>query len=141
MTINEVAKKLNISRRAIRFYEEKGLIAPDKRDSNQYRQFTENEVWRLQTIVTLREVGMGLDDIKTVLSQVELGNKDELLYYLEIQRSVMFSTWLEYKQQIITTDRMIEILKQQQALPLNEIYKLAEGSKRLRELSVRARVI
>ncbi|MCF6093796.1 MerR family transcriptional regulator [Microaerobacter geothermalis] len=134
MIINEVAKKLNISPRAIRFYEEKGLINPDRRDNNQYRTFTEKEVWRLQTIIALREVGMGLDDIKKVLGQVELGNKDELLYYLELQRSVMFSTWLEYKQQIITTDRMIEILKQEQALSLNEIVKLAEGSKRIREI-------
>ncbi|PZD93766.1 transcriptional regulator [Paenibacillus sambharensis] len=134
MTINEVAKRLNISRRSIRFYEEKGLIAPGKERHNQYRVFTEQDVWRLQTIAALREVGMGLDDIKRVLGPIEAGNKDELLNYLELQRSVMFSAWLEYKQQIEAAEQMIGILRQQEALPLQEIYKLAEGSRRLREL-------
>ncbi|MDF2726145.1 MAG: yrrT [Paenibacillus sp.] len=134
MTIHEVAKKLNISRRAIRFYEEKGLIAPAKQRDNRYRQFTEQEVWRLQTIITLREVGMSLDDIKAALGQIDSGNGRELLAYLDIQRSVLFAAWLEYKHQIATTDRMIDMLKQRQELALPDIYALAESSRRLREL-------
>jgi putative AdoMet-dependent methyltransferase len=46
MKIKELAEKLKISARAIRFYEEKGLISPVKLAGNQYRIFSENEVWR-----------------------------------------------------------------------------------------------
>ncbi|RXZ83885.1 methyltransferase domain-containing protein [Paenibacillaceae bacterium] len=134
MMINEVAKQLKLSRRTIRFYEAKGLIAPVKNTNNQYRSYTEQDIWRLQTIVTLREIGMPLEEIKKVLGHVEHGNTDELLYYLEIQRSALFSTWLEYKQQMTTTDQMIDILKREQSLPLHQIYKLAEGLKRIRQI-------
>jgi putative AdoMet-dependent methyltransferase len=132
MLINEIVQKLNISARAIRFYEEKGLISPQKQANNQYRIFSEQEVWRLQTIMALREVGMNLEDIKSALTQLDSGDYDELQYYLELQRSMMFSQWLEYKQLIATADELINMLKQDKSLPLSGIYALAEGSKRLR---------
>ncbi len=113
MKIKEVAEKLNISPRAIRFYEEKGLVIPDKQANNQYREFSEQDIWRLQTIIALREAGMTIDDIKRALEKIEGADKQELQYYLELQRSVMFSKWLEIKQIIETTDYMISILKRE----------------------------
>jgi putative AdoMet-dependent methyltransferase len=134
MKIKEIAEKLKISPRAIRFYEQKGLISPAKQKNNQYRIFSEHEVWRLQTIISLREVGMPIEEIKKVLAQIEAGDQDELQHYLELQRAVMVSQWVELKQMIETTDHMIELIKQNQSLALDNIYRLAEGSKRLREL-------
>ncbi|MFF2479975.1 methyltransferase domain-containing protein [Paenibacillus sp. NPDC058071] len=133
MQIKEIAKKLNISPRAIRFYEEKELIAPLKKMDNQYRQFQEKDVWRLQTIISLREAGMTIEDIKKALAEMEGDDHKELQYYLELQRSVMFAKWLEMKQMIETTDHMIDLVKSEQSLPLEQIYQLAEGSKRLRD--------
>lgn len=136
MQIKEVAAKLNISPRAIRFYEEKGLLAPSKRDGNQYREFNEQDIWRLQTIVSLRESGMAVADIKQALEQMEVQGHDELLYYLELQRSVLFANWLEIKQIIETTDDMIATVKNKKTLPIAGIYALAEGSRRLKEQRV-----
>ncbi|WP_342561368.1 MerR family transcriptional regulator [Paenibacillus sp. FSL R7-0345] len=133
MKIKEVSDRLKISQRAIRFYEEKGLIAPSKQDDNQYRMFDEEDIWRLQTIIALRESGMAVSDIQTVLSDIEVRGNSQLQYFLELQRSVMFSKWVEMKQIIETTDSMIASLKQNRALPLDDIYTLAEGSRRLRE--------
>ncbi|WP_274365900.1 methyltransferase domain-containing protein [Paenibacillus thermotolerans] len=133
MKIKEVADRLKISQRAIRFYEDKGLIAPSKRDDNQYRMFDEKDIWRLQTIIALRESGMSVSDIRTALPEVEAQENGQLRYFLELQRSVMFSKWVEMKQIIETTDKMIESLKNNQGLPLDDIYTLAEGSRRLRE--------
>ncbi|TXK81873.1 MerR family transcriptional regulator [Paenibacillus sp. N3.4] len=133
MKIKEIADKLKISPRTIRFYEEKGLIAPDKQDDNQYRDFTEKHIWRLQTIISLREAGMSIDHIKKALQDIDGQDHEELQYYLELQRSVLFAKWVEIKQIIETTDDMIQIVKNQKSLPLPDIYELAEGSRRLRE--------
>ncbi len=43
--IKEVADKLKVSPRAIRFYEDKGLIAPSKQEDNQYRTFHDEVIW------------------------------------------------------------------------------------------------
>ncbi|MFX3634309.1 MAG: methyltransferase domain-containing protein [Candidatus Pristimantibacillus sp.] len=133
MKIKEMADRLNISPRAIRFYEEKGLVAPAKQGNNQYRDFSEKDIWRLQTIISLREAGMTIEDIKKALIEIEGDDSRELQYYLELQRSVLFSKWLEMKQVIETTDYMIDLLKSQKSLPIEDIYQLAEGSKRLRD--------
>ncbi len=133
MKIKEVADKLKITQRAIRFYEDKGLIAPSKQDDNQYRIFDEEDIWRLQTIVALRESGMSINDIRAALSDIKAKGSSPLRYLLELQRSVMFSKWIEMKQIIKTTDQMIQTLKNNHELPLDDIYTLAEGSRRLRE--------
>ncbi|TFE24506.1 MerR family transcriptional regulator [Cohnella luojiensis] len=133
MKIKEVASRLNISPRAIRFYEEKGLLSPIKEPANLYRTFSEKDIWRLQTIISLREAGMSVADIRLVLEKWDENDKEELQYYLELQRSVMMSEWLQIKQVVETTDHMIELLKTKQSLPLEHIFRLAEASKQLRE--------
>jgi putative AdoMet-dependent methyltransferase len=133
MKINEVAKRLKISPRSIRFYEEKGLISPAKEPDNLYRSFSEKDIWRLQTIISLREAGMPIADIRLALEQSDDDNMEELRYYLELQRSVMMSEWLQIKQIIETTDHMIELLGTKKTLPLGHVFRLAEESKQLRE--------
>lgn len=133
MQIKELAGKLKISPRAVRFYEDKGLLRPAKQERSGYREFGEQDVWRLQTIISLREAGMTVADIKRVLDHMDDADTSELQYYLELQRSVLFAKWLELKQIIETTDDMIQMVKSNQGLPLDEIYRLAEGSRRLRE--------
>lgn len=133
MHIKEVAKKLNITARAIRFYEEKGLISPHKDEQNQYRIFHEKDIWRLQTIISLRESGMPLEDIGTALMNIEGDDYEELLHYLELQRSVMFAKWLEIQSAIELTDNMITIVRNKDKLPLEDIFELANSYKRLRD--------
>jgi len=136
VNIKEAADKLGITPRAIRFYEKKGLLSPAKQEANRYRTFSEQDIWRLQTIVSLRESGMSLSDIKQALEKWEADGMEELQYYLELQRSILMSEWLQIKQIVETTDRMIELLKNERSLPLEHIFGLASASKRLREQRV-----
>ncbi|BCG58499.1 MerR family transcriptional regulator [Paenibacillus sp. URB8-2] len=131
MKIKEVAERLGLSARAIRFYEEKGLIAPSKGD-NQYREFSEQEVWRLQTVIALREAGMSVEDIRRALQEWEGRDHERLQYYLELQRSALFAKWLEIKSMIETADSMIEMVKKERSLQLDDLYALAEASRKLR---------
>ncbi|NME98031.1 methyltransferase domain-containing protein [Aneurinibacillus aneurinilyticus] len=133
MRIKDIAGKLNISARAIRFYEQKGLISPRKQEENRYRLFTEEDAWRLQTIIALREVGMSVKEIKKILDEMNEGERKNISYYLELQRAAIFAKWVELKQMITTIDQMIAICKEKSAPDIEEMYRLSEGSKRLRE--------
>lgn len=133
MKIKEAAERLGISQRAIRFYEKQGLLSPSRQQHNGYREFGEEDIWRLQTIVALREAGMPIADIRTALAEIDAKDEDRLMELLELQRSVMFAKWVEMKQMIETADRMIETLRQNRTLPINDIYQLAESSRILRE--------
>lgn len=79
MTINEIAKELNITKRAIKFYEEKGLIKVAK-DSNGYRNYSDRDVEVLRMISLYRKLGITISDIQKLL---EKDNKDILVSILE----------------------------------------------------------
>lgn len=132
MKIKEIAEKLNISSRAIRFYEEKGLLAPAK-DGSGYRAFDESDVWRLQTVIALREAGMPLEDIRRTIAANSAGDRDAIRRSLEIQRSGMASKWIELKQMIETADRMLALTNERETAPVEAMYRIAELSRRLRE--------
>ncbi|QKY70617.1 MerR family transcriptional regulator [Lentibacillus sp. CBA3610] len=104
MHIKQAAKQLNTTSRTIRFYEEKGLIKPQKDADNDYRMFTDNDLLRLSTILALREIGMRIDTIKAILDDQDMNMTD----YLNVQRSALFEKWIEMKDMIQTIDQMIE---------------------------------
>ena len=64
--ITELAKEHGISLRAIRFYEDKGLLAP--RRINGGRAYTRRDKVRLGLILRGKAVGMSLAEIEHILS-------------------------------------------------------------------------
>lgn len=74
MLINEVIRQVDLTRRAVKFYEEKGLLKPSK-DANGYRNYTEEDVLRLKEISVYRKLGIRIPDIKKLLD----GKDGELL--------------------------------------------------------------
>jgi putative AdoMet-dependent methyltransferase len=133
MNIKDAADRLGISARAIRFYEEKGLIQPAKQTNNGYRTYTENDIWRLQTIAALREIGMSLQDITQALGEIDQGNQQRLEEYLELQQAVMYAQWVELKRMLDTTQRMIDLNRQDGPLDVTHLHDLADSARRLRE--------
>lgn len=64
MSIGEVAKSLNLTRRIILNYEAKGLLIPDKKDGDKgNRYYSADSVSRVRTIRILQNLGISLDDI------------------------------------------------------------------------------
>lgn len=84
MRILQAAETLHTTAKAIRFYEKEGLLKPEKDASNGYRNFNENDLLRLSTILALREIDIPVADIKKLL---ENDNMD-MNQYLNIQRKM-----------------------------------------------------
>lgn len=132
MHIRQLAERLRTSPRAIRFYEEKGLISPEKDPHNRYRLFSERDAWRLQTILALREVGMPIRAIKRVLEAMDEGENSGVRRYLELQRSAMYFEWIRLREMIETVDGMIDSTENRTP-DWEDIYRLTEQSKRQRD--------
>lgn len=62
MLVNEVCKKCGLTKKAIEYYENQGLICPSVMD-NGYRQFSDSDVLRLEKISVLRGLGLSVSDI------------------------------------------------------------------------------
>ena len=65
MTIKEMEARTGMSRANIRYYEQEGLIAP-QRDSNGYRNYQESDLQALERILLMRRLGVSLEDIRAL---------------------------------------------------------------------------
>ena len=63
-TIKEVSELTGISIRALRYYDEIGLLVPHLRSKGGYRLYDEKSVEKLNAILFLRELEVPLDTIK-----------------------------------------------------------------------------
>lgn len=62
--IGELAKRLNITTRTIRYYEEIGLMGATERLGGGTRTYNNEDVLRLKFILKLKQLGISLKDIQ-----------------------------------------------------------------------------
>ncbi|GAA3891399.1 helix-turn-helix domain-containing protein [Streptomyces sp. NPDC003631] len=66
-TIGELARATGLTVRTIRYWSDEGALPPVARSSGGYRLYDAASVARLELIRTLRELGLGLADVRRVL--------------------------------------------------------------------------
>ncbi|MEC5386889.1 helix-turn-helix domain-containing protein [Uliginosibacterium sp. H3] len=66
-TISELGRESGVNPETIRYYERTGLLAAPTRASNGYRRYDEAAGKRLRFIRRGRELGFGIEEIKTLL--------------------------------------------------------------------------
>ncbi|HEX9512579.1 MAG TPA: MerR family transcriptional regulator [Puia sp.] len=74
MLIGELSVKTGLSRDTIRFYEKQGLVQvgrKDRRDNN-YKEYPEEMVGRLQTVKRMKNFGFTLNEVAGLLDMIEV---------------------------------------------------------------------
>ena len=66
MKINQVEELVGITKKNIRFYEEQGLIKPDRDPENSYRDYSMSDVEKLRRIKLLRQLEVPCETIRKV---------------------------------------------------------------------------
>jgi len=83
-TISQLAEEFDISTRTIRFYEEKGLIAPRRSKGNQ-RIYAKRDRARLKLILRGKRFGYSLDEISEMMgmNDIDMNEADQIKKALE----------------------------------------------------------
>ncbi|GAA3863997.1 MerR family transcriptional regulator [Streptomyces lacrimifluminis] len=68
LTIGQLAHRTGLSVRTLRFWSDEGAVPPVARSASGYRLYDAGSVARVELVRTLRELGLGLDDVCRVLS-------------------------------------------------------------------------
>ena len=68
-SINDVAKLFSITTNKLRFYEKKGLLAYQRDASSNYRYYHNEDIKKIQIILTYRVLGFSISDIKDILAK------------------------------------------------------------------------
>lgn len=78
LTIGKLARKFDLSRSTLLYYDRIGLLKPSSRTPSNYRMYTQSDVRRLEKICLFRQAGMDLKTIAATLSTSQ-GSLAEIL--------------------------------------------------------------
>lgn len=67
MNISQAAAATRLPAKTIRYYEDIGLIYPERRD-NGYRDFAESQVHSLRFLARARDMGFSIEDCRSLLA-------------------------------------------------------------------------
>ncbi len=102
-SITELCREFEVTPRTLRFYEQKGLLAPNRRGWT--RLFTYRDRARLQLILRGKKVGFSLEEIKEMLDLYNL--KDGQLTQLRVSSTKMRERLTALKQQQVEIQEAI----------------------------------
>jgi DNA-binding transcriptional MerR regulator len=74
--IGDLARQAGVSVRAIRYYEELGLLCPETHSVGGFRLYTSESLRRLQVIHFLKELGLSLVEIRQIFQAKKPGAGD-----------------------------------------------------------------
>lgn len=97
MLLNEIINEVGMTKRAVKYYEEKGLLSVEK-DVNGYRNYTERDVETLKKISVYRKLGIGIKDIQSLLESDD--------------KSILLRIYREKSAEKVLQDAELESLKQ-----------------------------
>jgi DNA-binding transcriptional MerR regulator len=102
-SITELCREFDVTPRTLRFYEQKGLLSPNRRGWT--RLFTYRDRARLQLILRGKKVGFSLEEIKEMLDLYNL--KDGQLTQLRVASTKMRERLEALKKQQIEIEEAI----------------------------------
>ena len=106
MSIGEFSMLSRISVKALRFYDEQGLLRPGHTDSRSgYRYYSSAQLPEANMIRLLRSLEFGLEDIQVFLKQQGISTRRRLL---EKHRQKMENRLENYRSIILSIERLIE---------------------------------
>jgi DNA-binding transcriptional MerR regulator len=97
-SIGQLAARTGLTSRTIRFWSDAGLVPPAGRSAGGYRLYDAEAVARLDLVWTLRELGLGLEVIRAILSRATTVTQvaaahvavlDEQIRLLRLRRAVL----------------------------------------------------
>ena len=59
---------LNVTKKTLIYYENEGLVKP-ARDSNNYRNYSQEDISRIKFILLLREMDVNIEEIKQIINE------------------------------------------------------------------------
>ena len=122
-SITELCREFNVTPRTLRFYEQKGLLAPARRGWT--RLFSYRDRARLQLILRGKKVGFSLEEIKEMLELYNL--KDGQLTQLRVAATKFRERREALQQQRVEVEEAMEELEKTITL-IDNLLKDREGS-------------
>jgi DNA-binding transcriptional MerR regulator len=111
-SISELSREFDVTTRAIRFYEDEGLLEPNRK--GRHRVYSSRDRIRLKLILRGKRLGFSLSDIGDIIDMYdsEPGEEGQLQYFIEII-SVRRKTLKQQRDDIEVTLKELDSIERQ----------------------------
>ncbi len=89
MTIGKFAAAQGVSVETIRFYQRRGLLTQPERRGSGFREYSEEDLWRLAFIRRAQQLGFTLGEIAELLGPAQARSADDILRAAEAKLSAV----------------------------------------------------
>lgn len=122
-TTGQVAKQRSLSVRTLRYYDQIGLLRPSFKDEHGKRYYSEEDLFRLEKILLLREIGLPLEEIEQVLENVSY-REVLIAHHNHLQDQLV-----TLQKQLANTTSLINMVDMEDHLPWNKVSALVSQAK------------
>lgn len=104
LKVGDLARQTGISVRTLHYYDEIGLLSPSHRTEAGYRLYGEDDIICLQQIVSLRQIGFSLEQIRECLGKSEFSPHQVVQLHLsQLREQIALQQQLYTKLEAIST--------------------------------------
>lgn len=121
LTAAECARRIGLSVRALRVYEQHGLIAP-RRTGKSWRLYGAGEIARLNEVLVLKSLGLSLSHIAEILG----GRPTDLGRLLDMQREALEAARERAQRGLVTIDAVQSKIAAGVTVSIDDLTKLAK---------------
>ena len=103
MKVGELSKQTGISIRTLHYYDEIGLLKPSQRTETGHRLYTQSDIIRLQQIMSLRQLGFSLEEIRGCLESPHFDLSSAVnLHMSRLQEQIELARQIYHRLEAIT---------------------------------------
>lgn len=117
-SVRQLAKLAGISVRALHYYDQIGLLKPDRR-RNGYREYGRDAALCLQQILFFRELGFPLAEIREILARPDFDMREALTAH----RGLLEKRVEHVKKMLATLDKTIASLKGEKDMEIKDYFE------------------
>ncbi|MBR0082322.1 MAG: MerR family transcriptional regulator [Clostridia bacterium] len=122
-TTGEIARLCGVTVRTVQYYDTRGILVPRALSEGGRRLYSEDDVRKLKIICFLREIGLSIDTIGSLLAEPEPGNV--VLLLLEQQRQALSEELRVREEQIQKIDELMRSVRQTPSFSIESIGDVA----------------
>ncbi|GED31131.1 MerR family transcriptional regulator [Brevibacillus centrosporus] len=127
--VGDLASLTGLTVRTLRYYDQIGLFSPSEHSDSGHRMYNEADIQRLQKILSLKDLGLSLEEIKRVLEGQTYSSSEIVSIQIERVRKQ-----IKIQQKLLAElERVAEKMNQQEPLSIDAFLSLLESMKQSQE--------
>lgn len=127
--VGDLAKLTGLTLRTLRFYDQIGLFSPSAHSDSGHRLYNQADLSRLQQILSLKELGLSLEEIKSVVT----GGHFSPLQIVSLQIARLKETIQMQQKLLAGLESVSELMLLKQPVTVEDFTKLLEMMKKSQE--------